>query len=107
MQARSAQIMSREEIIRALRLVTSSVVEPGRARVPLSALAAMAGVSRQMLDRVRSGEITPEMQTVLSPLLRSALKGEIVCSRHGQDWEVEYGRAGRQRDGGLTNRVHR
>src|SRR5215471_18474914 len=67
--------MTPHEIQRALRLITS---KPQRQRFPITALAQLAGLSRETVYQARNGNgLTPRVVEVLWPLLRDILDGSL------------------------------
>lgn len=72
------------EIVRALRLITSPAYRREQGHIPMTVLAAMAGVDRTTLNWVRNEyRNTEDMRARLSPVIRAVLDGELRFRRNG------------------------
>jgi len=71
--------MTPAEIQRALRLITS---KPQRQRFPITALAQLAGLSRETIYQARAGRgLTQRVVEALAPILASVLDGTLRARR--------------------------
>jgi hypothetical protein len=72
-------VLRPDQIVRFLRLITSPACR-GEKRVPLSAIAAMCGVSRLALYRVLwTGRVSAEMAELLTPTREDDSAAELVA----------------------------
>ena len=77
-------MMTKAEVTRALRLVTSQEFRRQR-RFPIATLANLAGLSRMTLYRARDGYVPDRVADVLSPLLEAiAAAPETSVTRCGR-----------------------
>jgi len=88
-----APVLRPDQIVRFLRLIGSPTCRSAK-RVPLAAVAAMCGVSRQALYKARDGRVSAEMAELLTPLIRDIERGRIKFRRTGRygdepnRWEI-------------------
>ena len=82
-------MMTKAEITRALRLITSPAFKRDRGRLPIAVLANLAGLSRLTLYRARDGYVTDGVAELLSPLLEAILANDTRATRRQQRWMIE------------------
>jgi hypothetical protein len=99
MLTRQQQLMTREEIVRALRLLMA-----GELRFTVAALGAMTNLSRETLHTAaRNGRASQDLQQVLSPVLRDILSGRLTCTKAGSRHQWTIVENNRQGCGGIRN----
>ena len=80
--------MPPQEIVRALRLITSPEWKRTK-RIPITALANLAGLSRETIYQARNGKgLTQRVVETLAPLLRAVLNGDLEMIRGRFLWTV-------------------
>jgi hypothetical protein len=86
---RDGSLLPAEKIAALLRLYGSKEFR-GRRRVLMTAVAAMANLSRQTVYLARLGVMSERTRKLLSRTISSIERGEVTFRRRGQQWEVEY-----------------
>lgn len=90
---RPDELLTPAEIVRLLRLYQSEGPGRNNRRVSVVAIAALAGVSRMLIHRIRAGKVpvTARTQAALSPVLRDIEAGRIRYQRTGKLNTYHYG----------------